>query len=279
MAVRKLRPITPGQRHRTAPTFDEITTDVPEKSLLVSISKTGGRNSEGRMTMRYIGGGHKKQYRLIDFKRDKFNIPATVKSIEYDPNRSARIALLFYADGEKRYIIAPEGLKVGTVIQSGKGIPPEIGNALPMTEIPLGTIVHNIELKPGKGGALARSAGSYAQLLAREGKFATLKMPSGEMRLVNVNCLATVGAVSNPDHMNLSTGKAGRNRWLGKRPRVRGVAMNPVDHPMGGGEGKASGGHPRSRKGLYAKGRKTRSRKKYSDRLIVAKRVNKRLKQ
>ncbi|MBX9852168.1 MAG: 50S ribosomal protein L2 [Cytophagaceae bacterium] len=279
MAVRKLRPITPGQRHRIAPTFEEITHDIPEKSLLAKISKSGGRNSQGRMTMRYIGGGHKKQYRIIDFKRNKHNIPATVKSIEYDPNRTARIALLYYADGEKRYILAPEGLKVGTIVQSGKGIAPEIGNALPLSEIPLGTIVHNVELKPGKGGAMSRSAGSYAQLLAREGKFATLKMPSGEMRLVNINCIATVGAVSNADHMNLSVGKAGRNRWLGKRPRVRGVAMNPVDHPMGGGEGKASGGHPRSRKGLYAKGKKTRSRKKYSDKLIVARRVNKRLKQ
>jgi len=279
MAIRKLRPMTPGQRHRIAPTFDEITTSTPEKSLLTSIKKSGGRNSEGRMTMRYIGGGHKKQYRIIDFKRNKFNIPATVKSIEYDPNRSARIALLNYADGEKRYILAPEGLKVGTVLLSGKGIAPEIGNSLPLTEIPLGTIVHNVELKPGKGGAMARSAGSYAQLLAREGNFATLKLPSGEMRLVNVNCMATVGAISNSDHMNLSAGKAGRNRWLGIRPRTRGVAMNPVDHPMGGGEGKASGGHPRSRKGLYAKGKKTRSRKKYSDRLIIARRVNKRLKQ
>lgn len=279
MAIRKLRPVTPGQRHRTAPDFAEITKTTPEKSLLVSLKKSGGRNSEGKMTMRYIGGGHKRQYRIIDFKRDKFNIPATVKSVEYDPNRSARIALLFYADGEKRYIIAPEGLKVGTVILSGKGIAPEIGNSLPLSEIPLGTIVHNIELKPGKGGAISRSAGSYAQLLAREGDLATLKLPSGEMRMVSVKCMATVGAVSNADHMNLSVGKAGRNRWLGRRPRTRGVAMNPVDHPMGGGEGKASGGHPRSRKGLYAKGKKTRSRKKYSDRLIVARRVNKRLKQ
>jgi large subunit ribosomal protein L2 len=279
MSVRKLRPITPGQRHRVAPTFEEITSGSPEKSLLVSMSKSGGRNNQGRMTMRYIGGGHKKQYRLIDFKRDKFNVPATVKSIEYDPNRSARIALLYYADGEKRYIIAPEGLKVGTVVQSGKNIAPEIGNCLLLTEIPLGTIIHNIELKPGKGGAISRSAGSYAQLLARDGKFATLKLPSGEMRLVNSSCLATVGAVSNQDHMNLSKGKAGRNRWLGKRPRVRGVAMNPVDHPMGGGEGKATGGHPRSRKGLLAKGKKTRSKKKYSDNAIVARRVNKRIKQ
>lgn len=279
MAVRKLRPITPGQRHRIAPTFEEITSDAPEKSLLVSISKTGGRNNQGRTTMRYIGGGHKKQYRIIDFKREKLNIPATVKSIQYDPNRTARIALLYYADGEKRYILAPDGLKVGTVVQSGKGIAPEVGNCLPLTEIPLGTIVHNIEIKPGKGGAISRSAGSYAQLLAREGKMATIKLPSGEMRLVNSSCMATVGSVSNNDHMNLSVGKAGRNRWLGKRPRVRGVAMNPVDHPMGGGEGKASGGQPRSRNGLYSKGKKTRIGRKYSDNLIVAKRVNKRLKQ
>lgn len=279
MAVRKLRPITPGQRHRVAPTFDEITSDTPEKSLLASISKSGGRNNQGRTTMKYIGGGHKRQYRIIDFKRDKVNIPATVKTIEYDPNRTARIALLNYADGEKRYIIAPDGLKVGTVIQSGKGIPPEVGNCLPLSEIPLGTIVHNIEIKPGKGGAISRSAGSYAQLLARDGNHATLKVPSGEMRFVNINCMATVGAVSNPDHMNLSVGKAGRSRWMGKRPRVRGTAMNPVDHPMGGGEGKSSGGQPRNRNGLLSKGKKTRSRKKYSDNLIVARRVNKRLKQ
>ncbi|MFN3402923.1 MAG: 50S ribosomal protein L2 [Cytophagaceae bacterium] len=272
MAVKKFRPITPGTRFRVGPTFSEITTDVPEKSLLTSIKKTGGRNNSGKMTMRYIGGGHKQQYRIIDFKRDKFNIPATVKTIEYDPFRTARIALLYFADGEKRYILAPDGLKVGTVVLSGKGIAPEIGNCLPLSEIPLGTIVHNIELKKGKGGAMARSAGTYAQLLARDGKHATLKLPSGEMRLVLSDCLATVGAVSNPDHMNLSVGKAGRSRWLGIRPRTRGVAMNPVDHPMGGGEGKASGGHPRSRTGLYAKGKKTRDRNKYSKNLIISRR-------
>ncbi|HEY8401204.1 MAG TPA: 50S ribosomal protein L2 [Cytophagaceae bacterium] len=277
MAIRKLRPITPGQRFRIAPTFEEITKSTPEKSLLVNLKKTGGRNNSGKMTMRYIGGGHKKQYRLIDFKRDKYNIPATVKAIEYDPNRTSRIALLYYADGEKRYIIAPEGLKVGTVILSGKGIAPEVGNCLPLSDIPLGTIVHNVELKQGKGGAMARSAGAYAQLVAREGKYATLKLPSGEMRLVLSACYATVGAVSNSEHMNLAVGKAGRNRWLGIRPRVRGVAMNPVDHPMGGGEGRASGGHPRSRNGLYAKGKKTRNTNKYSENLIVARRVNKRL--
>jgi large subunit ribosomal protein L2 len=269
MGLKKLRPITPGQRFRIAPDFAEITTSTPEKSLLKGISKSGGRNNTGRMTMRYIGGGHKKRYREVDFKRDKHNIPATVKTVEYDPNRTARIALLFYADGEKRYIIAPEGLKPGVVLQSGKGIAPEVGNALPLSDIPVGTIVHNIELKPGKGGAMARSAGAYAQLLAREGKYATLKLPSGEMRLVLASCLATVGSVSNSDHMNLKLGKAGRNRWLGTRPRTRGVAMNPVDHPMGGGEGRASGGHPRSRNGLYAKGKKTRKNNKYSERLIV----------
>ncbi len=270
MAVRKLRPITPGQRFRTAPTFEEITTDQPEKSLIAKIKRSGGRNNQGRMTMRYIGGGHKKQYRIIDFKRDKHQIPAEVKTIEYDTNRTARIALLHYVDGEKRYIIAPEGLKVGSTLTSGPGIPPELGNALPLSDIPLGTVVHNIELKVGKGASLCRSAGSYGQLVARDGKFATIKLPSGEMRLVLTTCYAVVGSVSNGDHMNLSVGKAGRNRWLGIRPRVRGVAMNPVDHPMGGGEGKASGGHPRSRNGLLAKGKKTRSKNKYSNNLIVS---------
>ncbi len=219
--------------------------------------------------MRYIGGGHKKKYRIIDFKRTKHGVPATVKTIEYDPNRTARIALVYYADGEKSYIIAPAGLQVGTVITSGPGIAPEVGNCLPLSEIPLGTIIHNIELQPNSGAVLARSAGSYAQLVAREGRYATIKLPSGELRMVLVNCYATVGTVSNGDHMNVNLGKAGRNRWLGKRPRVRGVAMNPVDHPMGGGEGKSSGGHPRSRKGLYAKGLKTRNKNKYSEQLIV----------
>ena len=273
MAVKKLRPITPGTRFRTAPTFEEITTNVPEKSLVTSIKKSGGRNSEGKMTMRYIGGGHKRQYRIIDFKRDKFDIPAVVKTVEYDPNRTARIALLHYADGEKRYIIAPEGLKVGSTLLSGKTVPPELGNALPMSDIPLGTVIHNVELKQGKGAALARSAGSYAQLVARDGKYATIKLPSGEMRMVLAACIATVGTVSNGDHMNLSVGKAGRNRWKGIRPRVRGVAMNPVDHPMGGGEGRSSGGHPRSRKGLLAKGKKTRNKNKYSQNLIVSRRT------
>lgn len=272
MAVKKLRPITPGQRYRTAPVFDEITTSTPEKSLTKSTKRSGGRNNTGRMTIRNVGGGHKKKYRIIDFKRDKANIPATVKTIEYDPMRSARIALLFYADGEKRYILAPDNLAVGSTVLSGKGIAPEVGNSLPLAEIPLGTIVHNIEMRPGKGGAMARSAGTYAQLVAREGKYATLKLPSGEMRMVLAVCVATIGSVSNSDHMNVRLGKAGRNRWLGRRPRVRGVAMNPVDHPMGGGEGKSSGGHPRSRNGLYAKGQKTRTPKKYSNRMIISKR-------
>ncbi|MCC9165867.1 50S ribosomal protein L2 [Pontibacter harenae] len=269
MALKKLRPTTPGQRFRVAPAFDEVTTATPEKSLLAPLSKSGGRNKSGKMTMRYIGGGHKKKYRLIDFKRTKHGVPATVKTIEYDPNRTARIALLYYVDGEKSYIIAPAGLQVDSVIVSGPGIAPEVGNCLPLSDIPLGTIIHNIELQPGNGGTLARSAGSYAQLVAREGRYATIKLPSGELRMVLVNCYATVGTVSNSDHMNVKLGKAGRSRWLGKRPRVRGVAMNPVDHPMGGGEGKSSGGHPRSRKGLYAKGLKTRKPKKYSEQLIV----------
>jgi len=272
MAVKKLRPITPGQRFRTAPMFDEITTGTPEKSLLTPLKRSGGRNNKGRMTMRYMGGGHKKNYRIIDFKRNKRDVPATVKSIEYDPNRSARIALLYYIDGAKSYILAPEGLKVGQEVLAGEKVAPELGNALPLSNIPLGTIVHNIELKPGRGGAMARSAGTYAQLLAREGKYATLKLPSGEMRMVLTTCYASIGTASNSDHMNVTLGKAGRKRWLGRRPRVRGVAMNPVDHPMGGGEGKASGGHPRSRNGIYAKGFKTRSKRKYSDSLIISRR-------
>lgn len=270
MGLKKLKPVTPGTRFRIGPDFSEITATEPEKSLVTFIGKSGGRNNQGRRTMRYIGGGHKKAYRIIDFKRNKDGVPATVATIEYDPNRTARIALLHYADGEKRYIIAPGGLQVGQQVLSGDAIAPEVGNTLPLGKIPLGTIVHNIELQPGRGGALARSAGSYAQLLARDGKYATLKMPSGEMRMVLTTCKATVGAVSNADHMNVTVGKAGRNRWLGIRPRVRGVAMNPVDHPMGGGEGRSSGGHPRSRKGLLAKGKKTRSNNKYSDKLIIS---------
>ncbi|HEY8512088.1 MAG TPA: 50S ribosomal protein L2 [Cyclobacteriaceae bacterium] len=272
MALKKLKPVTPGTRHKLVASFDDITATKPEKSLVVTLKKTGGRNNVGKLTMRYIGGGHKQKMRIIDFKRRKFGVPATVKSIEYDPTRSARVALLYYADGEKSYILAPEGIKVGQQLVSGPDIAPEVGNALPLSKIPLGTIVHNVEMKPGKGGAIARSAGAFVQLLAREGGMATLKMPSGEMRNVLETCMATVGTVSNADHMNESWGKAGRSRWLGIRPRTRGVAMNPVDHPMGGGEGRASGGHPRSRKGLYAKGKKTRHPNKYSDRLIISKR-------
>jgi len=272
MALKKLKPVTAGTRHRLAPSFDDITASKPEKSLVVTLKKTGGRNSKCRMTMRYIGGGHKQKARIIDFKRDKENIPAVVKSIEYDPTRSARVALLYYKDGSKTYILAPEGLKAGQEVISGANVAPEVGNALPLSKIPVGTIVHNVEIKPGRGASIARSAGVFVQLLAREGAYATLKMPSGEMRNVLVNCMATVGTVSNSDHMNESVGKAGRSRWRGIRPRTRPVAMNPVDHPMGGGEGRASGGHPRSRNGLLSKGKKTRHPKKYSDRLIIARR-------
>jgi large subunit ribosomal protein L2 len=273
MGLKKMKPITPGLRFRVAPDFSELTPKAkPEKSLLTPLKKTGGRDAMGHRSMRYIGGGHKRMYRIIDFKRNKPGVPGVVNSIQYDPNRSARIALLIYVDGEKRYILAPDGLQVGTKVVSGTGVPPEVGNALPLGEMPLGTLIHNIEMHPGKGGILARSAGTYAQLLGREGKYAILKMPSGESRMVLLTCMATVGVVSNPDHMNVRLGKAGRNRWLGRRPRVRGVAMNPVDHPMGGGEGRASGGHPRSRNGLYAKGLKTRKKNKYSNRLIKARR-------
>lgn len=272
MALKKLRPITAGTRHRLSPGFEDITESKPEKSLVTTIKKSGGRNSNGRMTMRYIGGGHKQKIRLIDFKRNRFGIPAVVKSIEYDPTRTARIAKLFYADGFKSYILAPQGIKVGQTILSGEDIAPEVGNALPLSKIPIGTIIHNVEIKPGTGASIARSAGSFVQLVARESVYATLKMPSGELRNVLVNCLATVGAVSNAEHMNESVGKAGRSRWRGIRPRTRAVAMNPVDHPMGGGEGRASGGHPRSRNGLLAKGKKTRHPKKYSDGLIIARR-------
>jgi large subunit ribosomal protein L2 len=275
MAVRKLKPTTPGQRHKIIGVFDTITSDKPEKSLLMTIKKTGGRNHTGKMTMRYIGGGHKKRYRVIDFKRNKDGVPAKVDSIQYDPNRNARIALLFYADGEKRYILAPNGLQVGQQTISGSGVPPEVGNSLPLGEIPLGTIVHNIELHPGQGGCMARSAGTFAQLAAREGKFVVLRLPSGESRMVLTTCRATIGAVGNSDHGLERSGKAGRSRWLGRRPRVRGVAMNPVDHPMGGGEGRASGGHPRSRKGILAKGYKTRSPKKASSKYILERKKKK----
>lgn len=272
MAIRKLKPVTPGQRHKIISTFDEITRATPEKSLLKPLKKTGGRNNSGKMTMRYIGGGHKRRYRAIDFLRNKDGIPARVHSIQYDPNRTARIALLIYEDGEKRYIIAPNGLKIGQTIRSGQGVAPEVGNALTLDEIPLGTLIHNIELHPGQGGVLARSAGSYAQLTSRDGKYAIIKLPSGESRMILTTCRATVGSVSNSDHQIERSGKAGRNRWLGRRPRVRGVAMNPADHPMGGGEGRASGGHPRSRNGVPAKGYKTRSKKNASNKYIVERR-------
>ncbi|MGB0884252.1 MAG: 50S ribosomal protein L2 [Flavobacteriales bacterium] len=272
MAVRKLKPTTPGQRFKVISAFDDITTSTPEKSLLAPKKRSGGRNNTGKMTMRYIGGGHKKRYRIIDFKREKQGMDATVMTIEYDPNRSARIALVEYSDGEKRYIIAPNGLKVGAKIQSGNGVAPEVGNALYLSEIPLGTIVHNVELNPGAGAVLARSAGAFAQLVAREGKYAILKLPSGETRMILVTCIATIGTVSNSEHALQRSGKAGRSRWQGRRPRTRGVAMNPVDHPMGGGEGRSSGGHPRSRKGLPAKGYKTRSKTKASSRYIVERR-------
>jgi large subunit ribosomal protein L2 len=273
MSVRKLKPITPGQRFRVVNGFDAITADKPEKSLIAPHKKSGGRNSQGKMTMRYIGGGHKKKYRIIDFKRNKTGIPAEVKSIEYDPNRTAFIALLNYQDGEKRYIVAQNGLQVGQTVVSGlEGIAPEIGNAMPISQSPLGTIISCVELRPGQGAIMARSAGAFAQLMARDGKFATIKLPSGEIRLVLVNCLATIGVVSNSDHQLLVSGKAGRTRWLGRRPRTRPVVMNPVDHPMGGGEGKSSGGHPRSRKGIPAKGYRTRSKKNASNKYIVERR-------
>jgi len=276
MAIRKLKPVTPAQRQQSVSAFDTITKSKPEKSLLSSITRKGGRNNTGRITVRHQGGGHKRRYRIVDFKRNKFGIPAKVASIEYDPNRSARIALLVYADGEKRYIVAPDKITVGQTLMNGPDAPPERGNCLPLANIPLGTVVHCIEMIPGKGAQLARSAGTFAQLTAREGKHATLRLPSGEVRLVPVQCMATIGTTSNPDHMNIEIGKAGRSRWLGIRPKTRGVAMNPVDHPMGGGEGKASGGHPKSPWGQPAKGFKTRKKKKASSKFIVRRRGNKR---
>jgi large subunit ribosomal protein L2 len=272
MTARKLKPVTPGQRHKVVSDFNAVTTSTPEKSLIRPMKRSGGRNASGKMTMRYIGGGHKKRYRVIDFKREKDGVQGTVKTIEYDPNRSARIALVYYADGEKRYIVAPNGLEVGQVINSGRGVAPEVGNTLYLSDIPLGTIIHNIELRPNGGGVLARSAGTFAQLTSRDGKYATVKLPSGEVRMILVTCRATIGIVGNSDHALERSGKAGRSRWLGRRPRVRGVAMNPVDHPMGGGEGRSSGGHPRSRKGLPAKGYKTRAPKKASSKFIVERR-------
>ncbi len=273
MGIRKLKPNTPGTRFMSISSFEEVTKTTPEKSLTAALKKSGGRNNLGKVTARHKGGGHKRKYRIIDFKRDKFGIPAKVFSIEYDPNRTSYIALLNYADGEKRYIIAPEGLKVGDNVMSGSGSEIKVGNCLPLKEIPLGSFIHNVEMKPGKGGQLGRSAGSSLQLMAKEGRMAQLKMPSGEVRLVSVDCLATYGVVGNTDHENLSYGKAGRSRWLGIRPHVRGVAMNPLDHPMGGGEGKTSGGgHPVSPWGQKAKGLKTRKRKNPSNKYIVKRR-------
>jgi large subunit ribosomal protein L2 len=275
MAIRKFKPITPGTRNKAISAFDEITAKKPYKALLEPLKRTGGRNNTGQMTVRYRGGGHKRMYRIIDFLRDKDNVKATVLTIEYDPNRSARIALVQYEDGVKKYIIAPAGIKVGQVIESGSGVAPELGNCLPLAEIPVGTLVHNIELRPGQGAAMARSAGTFAQLAAREGNYAILRLPSGETRMVLVACRATVGTVSNADHNLESDGKAGRTRWFGRRPHNRGVVMNPVDHPMGGGEGRASGGHPRSRKGLPAKGYKTRNPKATSNKFIIERRKKK----
>ena len=272
MALKKLKPTTPGQRHKVAITFDAITTSKPEKSLLTKNKRSGGRNDTGKMTIENIGGGHKKRYRVIDFKRNKFGIPAKVATIEYDPNRTANIALLYYADGEKRYMIAPDGLSLDSEVISGKGSPINIGNTLPLSDLPLGTIIHNIELKPGQGGILVRSAGAYAQLMARDGKYATVRLASGEIRRILVACLATIGSVSNPQHQLQISGKAGRNRWKGRRPNVRATVKNPVDHPMGGGEGKHSGGLPRNKNGVPAKGFKTRDKKKASDKYIIERR-------
>jgi len=269
MGIRKFRPVTPGQRHKAIGTFDDITSTVPEKSLVYGKRSTGGRNNKGQLTVRYRGGGHKRKIRIIDFKRDKDGIPAVVKTIEYDPNRSARIALLYYADGEKRYIVAPNGIKVGDKLMSGPEAAPDLGNTLPLQNIPVGTVIHNIELRPGQGAKMVRSAGNFAQLTSREGDFCVIKLPSGEIRKVHSVCRATIGSVSNSDHALESSGKAGRSRWLGRRPHNRGVVMNPHDHPMGGGEGRQTGGHPRSRNGLYAKGLKTRSPKKHSNKYII----------
>ena len=277
MALKKYKPMTAGTRWRIGNAYAEITTNKPEKSLLEPVKKSGGRNAQGRRSMRYIGGGHKKQYRIIDFKRNKFDVEGTVLSIEYDPNRTAFIALIQYTDNEKRYIIAPQGLQVGAKVISGNSVAPEIGNALQMKNMPLGSMIHNIELQPGQGGKMVRSAGTSAQLANKEEKYAVIKMPSGELRKLLINCFATVGVVSNSDHNLEQAGKAGVNRWKGITPRTRGVAMNPVDHPMGGGEGRASGGHPRSRTGKYAKGEKTRTRGKGSDKLIIQRRDGKKL--
>lgn len=270
MALKKYKPITPGLRHRMSNMNEELTADVPEKSLTKGKNRISGRNKTGKMTTRNRGGGHKRKYRVIDFKRDKDNIPATVKSIEYDPNRSAYIALLFYADGEKRYIIAPAGLKVGQEVMSGRQATITTGNTLLLKDIPMGSSVYGIEMQPGKGAQLVRSAGTSATVVSKEGKYVVVKLPSGEIRKILATCKATLGTTSNQVHSTVIKGKAGRNRWTGRRPRTRGVAMNPVDHPMGGGEGKASGGHPRSRTGVMAKGQKTRSPKKKSSSLIIS---------
>jgi large subunit ribosomal protein L2 len=275
MALRKFKPTTPGQRHKVAITFEEITASKPEKSLLVKKKRSGGRNDTGKMTIENIGGGHKKRYRIIDFKRNKFGIAAKVATIEYDPNRTANIALLHYVDGEKRYMLAPDGLKVGTEVISSKEASINVGNTLPLSELPLGTIIHNIELKPGQGGIMVRSAGSYAQLMAKDGKYAVIKLASGEIRKILMTCLATIGSVSNPQHQLQVSGKAGRSRWKGRRPNVRATIKNPVDHPMGGGEGKHSGGLPRNKNGVPAKGYKTRNKKKASDKYIIERRKKK----
>jgi large subunit ribosomal protein L2 len=275
MALRKFKPTTPGQRHKVAITFEEITSSRPEKSLLAKKKRSGGRNDTGKMTIENIGGGHKKRYRIIDFKRNKFDIPAKVATIEYDPNRTANIALLHYVDGKKRYMLAPDGLKVGMEVLSGKGATINVGNTLPLGELPLGTVVHNIELKPGQGAIMVRSAGSYAQLMAKDGKYAVVKLASGEIRKILMTCLATIGSVSNPQHQLQVSGKAGRSRWKGRRPNVRATIKNPVDHPMGGGEGKHSGGLPRNKNGVPAKGYKTRNKKKASDMYIIERRKKK----
>lgn len=272
MAIKKFKPTTPGQRHKQIVRREEITATRPEPGLVEALHRRGGRNVQGRMTIRYVGGGHKRKYRIIDFKRDKDNVPAKVQTIEYDPNRTANIALVTYSDGEKRYIVAPQGLEVGQEVVSGTEASPEVGNSLFLKDIPFGTVIHNVELRPGQGAKMARSAGAYAQLMSREGKYAIIKLPSGETRMILQSCKATIGMVSNQDHELEVSGKAGRSRWKGRRPRTNPARMNPVDHPMGGGEGKTSGGIPRSRNGIPAKGYKTRNKKKASSKYIIERR-------
>ncbi|AEH50826.1 50S ribosomal protein L2 [Pseudothermotoga thermarum] len=272
MGLKKFKPVTPGRRFMVIPDFSEITKTEPEKSLIVPLKKTGGRNHHGRITVRFRGGGHKRMYRIIDFKRDKIGIPARVEAIEYDPNRTARIALLLYADGERRYILAPNGLQVGDIVMSGPDAEIKPGNALPLEKIPLGTLVHNVEFRPGSGGKIARAAGTYCQVMAKEGDYALLRMPSGELRKIHIKCYATIGVVGNEDHKNEVDGKAGRPRWKGRRPHVRGMVMNPVDHPMGGGEGRGKGQHPVTPWGIPTKGYKTRRGKRPSDKFIVRRR-------